>query len=261
VTLIIGIKCSDGIVVGADGAATLGALGTSTVRQPTKKLDILMNSVIVGVSGPVGLGQRIRGEIEALYQDKKLSNKKPFEAMTIMRETLWKHVSVELQAAASASQAIGPVATRSALCSTLVALAVAKSPCLFQFDQQCAPEEATSDLPFVAIGSGQQIADPFLALLRRVFWKDVAPSIADGIFATFWILDHAIRTHPGGVAEPKQIAVLHRENGTWFAKELSPEELKEHEEAVAAAEASLANFRKELQQPGTQSDPPKPNQS
>lgn len=247
--------------MGADGVATLGALGASTVRQPAKKLDILMNSVIVGVSGPVGLGQRIRGEVEALYQDRKLSNKKPFEAMTIMREILWKHVSMELQAAALAGQAIGNVATRSALCSTLIALPVAKSPCLFQFDQQCAPEEATSDLPFVAIGSGQQIADPFLALLRRVFWKDVSPSIADGVFATFWTLDHAIRTHPGGVAEPKQIAVLQRDNNNWSARELSPEELKEHEEAVAAAESSLANFRNELQQKGTQPEPPKPDQT
>lgn len=63
-TLIVGIKCDDGIVLGADGAATLGVMGQSTVRQATKKLDILKESVVVGVSGPVGLAQRIRGEIE-----------------------------------------------------------------------------------------------------------------------------------------------------------------------------------------------------
>ncbi len=37
-TLIIGIKCSDGIVMGADGAATFATLGQPTIRQETKKL-------------------------------------------------------------------------------------------------------------------------------------------------------------------------------------------------------------------------------
>jgi 20S proteasome alpha/beta subunit len=39
-TLIIGIKCSDGIVMGADGAATFGSLGQQTIRQGTKKLEV-----------------------------------------------------------------------------------------------------------------------------------------------------------------------------------------------------------------------------
>lgn len=42
-TLIIGIKCRDGIVMGADGAATFEALGQHTIRQETTKLDILEN--------------------------------------------------------------------------------------------------------------------------------------------------------------------------------------------------------------------------
>jgi ATP-dependent protease HslVU (ClpYQ) peptidase subunit len=82
-TLIVGIKCRNGIVMGADGAATLGALGQQTIRQETEKLDILENRIIVGVSGPVGLGQRIRAEIHTLWTDSRvrLVDKKPEEAM------------------------------------------------------------------------------------------------------------------------------------------------------------------------------------
>ena len=70
-TLIIGIKCSDGVVLGADGAATFGSLGRETIRQPvTRKLEILGGRIVVGVSGPAGLGQRFRGEIEALWDNR-----------------------------------------------------------------------------------------------------------------------------------------------------------------------------------------------
>ncbi len=57
-TLIIGLKCSDGIVVGYDGAATLANIARlRTVIQPVPKLAIIRDKMIVGVSGPVGLGQ------------------------------------------------------------------------------------------------------------------------------------------------------------------------------------------------------------
>ena len=95
-TLIVGIKCSDGIVVGADGAATFGAMGQQTIRQSARKLNILSHRIIVGVSGPIGLGQRINGRISALYSDGKLAGKNPVEAMTIIRAAIWPDISGEL---------------------------------------------------------------------------------------------------------------------------------------------------------------------
>ncbi len=243
-TLIIGIKCKDGIVMGADGAATLGAMGQRTILQPMKKLEVISNSIILGVSGPVGLGQRFKGEIEHVWEEKKFSGRKPFQAMTILREAMWKHAEMEWKAAAVTRPAIGYIATESVVCQSIVALPVSKQSCLFQFDQQCAPEEATEDLPFVSIGLGQNIADPFLAFLRRVFWPNKIPSINDGIFATVWTLEHAIKTNPGGVAKPEQIAVLQKIKGNWQALELSNVQLEEHREASGRAEQHLREFQR-----------------
>lgn len=133
-------------------------------------------------------------------------------------------------------------AASSALCWTLVALPVRGKPCLIQLDQQCAPELATEDLPFVALGSGQGIADPFLAFLRRVFWQDRIPSLADGVFAVAWTLHQAIATTPGFVADPRQVAVLQKEGQDWKAKILSEEELEEHNQQIEAAETYLRDF-------------------
>ncbi|MFQ5874195.1 MAG: hypothetical protein ACE5JL_10390 [Dehalococcoidia bacterium] len=258
-TLIIGIKCEDGVVVGADGAATLGALGTRTVRQPMKKLTVIDERVIVGVSGPVGMQQRFVAEVEELWRVKKLSGKKPEEAMTIIREVLWKHVEPEMKAATVSAQLIGtPLAAESAISHAIVAC-VLKQPCLIQYNQQCSPELASADLPFVAIGSGQSLADPFLAFLRDVFWPNRLPSVEDAIFATVWTLKHAIATLPGGVAGPIQVAAVKRVGGNWGAKILDDRELQEHDVAISAARDRLAGFREALHAEAQEAEsPPEP---
>jgi len=92
--------------------------------------------------------------------------------MTLIRQELWKTIAYETDIARCIAQSLGPMAIQRALTTTLVALPLGHSTCLFQFDEQGAPEEATQELPFVSIGSGQPIADPFLAFLRRIFWPD-----------------------------------------------------------------------------------------
>ena len=50
------------------------------------------------------------------------------------------------------------------------------------------------------MGSGQPITDPFLALMRSIFWGDGLPTVQDGTFAVTWALEHAIEVNPGGSA-------------------------------------------------------------
>lgn len=260
-TLIVGIVCPDGIVIGSDGAATLGALGQRTARQPTRKLEICHGSVIVGTSGPVGLGQRILGEISELTENNGLANRKPYQVMSTMRIELFnKHIQAELQAAQTAQKLIGQPALDSALSSTLVAMPVKDKACLFLFDQQGAPEMASDSLPFISIGSGQALADPFLSFVRRVFWPDRCPTLPESVFATVWTLDHAIKTNPGGVADPVQIAILEKTGGTWHARELEKAELEEHREATSSAEEALRGFRQTMSNGGgsVTETPPKP---
>ena len=202
-TLIVGIKCSEGIVVAADGAATLGSFGQQTVKQPVKKLCFIGDEVLLAVSGPVGLGQRIEGTIRELYTEKKnLLQKKPYKLMSEIRVALWaQHLETEMKVAETARNTIGQMALSDALSSTVLALPLRNEPFLIQFNSQGSPEYATDSLPFLAIGSGQSIADPFLAFLRSVFWPNKLPTLSEGIFAAVWSLHHSITVHPGGVAE------------------------------------------------------------
>jgi hypothetical protein len=180
--------------------------------------------------------------------------------MRELRNELWQDVLPALERGKAAAAMVGgQVASASAICFTMIGLPISRKPVLLQFDHQCAPEEATRELPFIALGSGQAIADPFLAFLREIFWKDKEPSIGDGVFAATWTLLHSIRTAPGGIAEPIEIAVLKKENGDLAGRILDPAELEEHRLSVAAAEEHLADYRSELStEPGDDDIPDMP---
>jgi 20S proteasome alpha/beta subunit len=243
-TLIVGIKCRDGVVVGADGAATnVVPLGPPTIRQSTKKIEILGDQVVLAVSGPVGLGQHFRDEIVALVgQAGKSPWKTLADAKRLLKERMWKHAGDAWARAKVVMDAAGASALQSTISHSLVAflLSGGSSAHLIQFDPECSPEEATDSLPFVAAGSGQPMADPFLAFLRRILWPDTLPSVEEGVFAALWTLDYAIKAHPGGVAEPIHIVTLAQgPNKVWRAQEVPVPRLDEHRQALDAVEQQI----------------------
>jgi hypothetical protein len=160
-----------------------------------------------------------------------------------------KHILPELQAAIVSQQVIGPqAAQQSCICSSVVALPLRQKAHLFQFDHQGASEEARENLPFVSIGSGQPLADPFLAFIRKIFWKESLPNLNMGIFSTLWTLHHAIETNTGGISNPKQMIVLELKGGNWNPRELAEGELAEHFTAIESVEKYLSEFFSKAEQ-------------
>lgn len=244
-TLIVGAKCIDGLVIGADGAATMvDSIGNHTARQPVTKLDIIAKNVIFGVSGPVGLGQMIAGEIEELVTRGGTANKKPYKVMAEIRKQISIPINLELDHCGQAAKCgLGNAALLKAFSQTVVGLPLGEQACLFQFDNTGSPELASEKIPLLAIGGGQQQADPFLAFLKRTFWVDGNLSLADGLFAVLWTLEYVIQGSPGGVAEPKQVITLTKINQEYIARELSSEEIQEHFQSIKDAEKTLKNWK------------------
>ena len=263
-TLIVGIKCSDGIVMGADGAATLGtADGAQTVIQPTTKLRVLQKRMIMGVSGQVGLGQLYCDAVEDLWKTNKLGkNASLAQVRAEIEKSIFMHVEPATQRAQSSIPFLGNSGAFNLInTASLIALpvgGVSGKPELIQCMFNGQTELATKELPYVAVGSGQAIADPFLGFLRRIFWPDTLLSVADGIFAVTWTLLHAIAVNAGGVAEPVQLTVLEKAKGNELsAKELSEVDIEEHRQNIQAAEEHLKRF-KEFPDEAGQSPPKAP---
>jgi Proteasome subunit len=258
-TLIVGILCEEGVVLGADGQATFGALGIRTIQQQVKKLNKIGECVAIATSGPIGLGQQYNATLQDLWVNNRLSGKTPHEVMAALQTSFWPHAEREFTAAKVTAQVLGSPALESAISYTMVAIPIKKRPCLIQFNHQCSPELATAALPFISLGSGQQLADPFLAFLRRIFWPNRLPKVSEGVLATLWSLQQAIRTNPGGVGPPIQIMTLEKQvQGEFNARELPETDFAEHEQAIADAEVVLAKYRDYLQPAREAEEPPSP---
>lgn len=235
-TVLIGIRCQDGVVIGSDSSATFGSAGGSTIEQPTRKIDLIDNSMIVAGTGQAGLGQRFSAQLTTMQAATGANSYKGRPAVEVGKMM--------------ATAAIADFASTNARVGTygaLVAFRAGKELHLCEFatsDMQ--PELKTKELWYASMGSGQAIADPFLALMRKVFWTKGMPTVADGIFAAVWALSHTIDVNPGGVNGPMHLATLTWENETkdkHVARFLSDDELDQHKQSVESAERHLASFR------------------
>lgn len=132
----------------------------------------------------------------------------------------------------------------------LVAFPSERKPHLCEFgNQNFQPEIKTREMWFVSMGSGQPITDPFLALLKRVFWPNAQPLVKEAVFAVAWTLQHVIEINPGGINGPPQIAVLVTELGKdpqLKARLLDDDAIAEHLDNVRGAEQHLANYKSML---------------
>lgn len=243
-TLIVGVKCSDGIVLGADSAATyVTQLGQATIRQETvTKLHISENKIVIGVSGPISLSQSYSDELDAYINSrgKKIVWRNVAEAKKEITAMLWKHAGPAWDRAGVVVRAVGGAAHGECLHSSAAAFAIDDEPHLIQFSMQCNAEEVTKDLPFVALGSGQPAADTFLAFVRRIFWTSGLPSLIDGQIAAVWTLDEVIKTNPGGVGGAVKVVVLKKDDkGRWRCDELTDGEIDVHRQMIADIERRM----------------------
>lgn len=230
-TILVGVLCKDGVVVGADSAATFSAGQVRTIEQQTKKIEIVAERVVVACSGQMGLGQRFVAVVDAAWKN-GVFQEPPIE------------VGKKLSAAAIADFAV--TSSPRHICG-LVAFPCNGKPMLCEFSQdQFQPELKTDNLWYVSMGSGQSIADPFLGFIREVMWHDGLPSHREAAFAVTWTLSQAIKLNPGGINGPIQIATLAFDKGKLCARELSNEDVEQHQQSVDGAIEHLRQYREIL---------------
>ncbi len=234
-TVIVGVLCRDGVVIGTDSSATFSNSGAQTIEQPTRKLEIVQDKLLVCCTGSVGLGQRFIYQVNSLYEKKALT-KLPVEIGRIVSQAAIQDF------AETHAQILGRPRPNTVELGALLAGVHNSRPYLIEFETlTLQPEEKRADqLWFVSIGSGQTIADPFLGFLRRALCNAGPPSIATGRLLTAWTLDHVCDTNPGGVKEPWHIGVIERSGTDWRARMLNEAELLEHKQMVLAIEAEIA---------------------
>jgi ATP-dependent protease HslVU (ClpYQ) peptidase subunit len=256
-TVIVGIRCEGGVVLGADSMVSYGAaLGQQqTIKQQAEKLYVIGQDVVLGTSGPVGLGQSYNSEV--VSKVKNTGNRAKWKSVPLARKDLtkamWDHAGKVWDRASVVAKTVGMnIALQEANHETLIALPVKDEPCLLGFSHQYESVEYDQQMPIVSIGSGQLVADPFLAFIRRIFWPNSLPAINDGVFAAVWALTHTITSQPGGVGEPIQVVTLANDKGNWRVEAVPSRDLDEHRIMIQDMQEEMRKVSKK-----TFSEPPK----
>jgi ATP-dependent protease HslVU (ClpYQ) peptidase subunit len=248
-TLILGILCEDGVVMGADSEATMGSAGAgaTTAQRTAKKLTIQLEKMIVGFSGFVGLSQRLLPAVESACKNR--FSDRPETIAAKIRDALVPIVKPEYEMAHLVRTSTGNAnVVQYAVAPGMIALPVQDKASLLWITETCAIEFATSQLPFLAIGSGQKDAETFLAFIRRSLWTSgKLPSVPDALFSAHWTIQHVIDINTGGgIGGAIQLISLTKDGGGWKAHELTEAEISVHRDAVTALGNTLSQWRAEF---------------
>ena len=258
-TLIIGVRCDNGIVIGSDGITT-----RPTVEQKTgsKIHDDIGKAVLFAAAGDVGIGQDVlRGLIHKSRQISKQNSK-----YHVVKNLIANTISSEIGSYVKRIEDTLIVADRSSLSNeqnvitradfkAVIATRIDNEPYLFDIDQHGNLLDITPELVFTTIGSGESQAYPFLEFVKRTAWNGGQPNtIVQGILGVWWTLKYVTAGNASiGVGEPFSIGVLEQVGGIWEASILKSDRLLTYDEDIRDVELAL---RKHLNREVDTTDPP-----
>lgn len=231
-TVLVGVRCTDGVVIGSDSIAT-SSMGSAPLihLEADPKIRIFGDSVVVATTGSVGYAQRLDHHISAATTGGVFRNLSAREATS----NISNRMLTDLQSSRA------PTSPHEGLrFGGLMAGAANDGPFLAEFattDFQA--EMKAGKVFFVSMGSGQILADPFLAFVCRVLWKGEMPDVDHGKFGVYWVLSHTIQLAPGKVGLPICLATLRQVDGRWVA---SSQDTQESAQYIAELENYITTF-------------------
>ena len=236
-TSILGIRCNDSVVIGADSMITMRT-AHGDIQLDGNKVHLLGKNGIVAFAGDVGISQTVLDHLETqrvLLED--------VEDKLKARELVLQSVQRAMEYWRDSRPA--PESRPEFAC--LVALVIQGRPVLLMFMEEPPAREARDGIYFLTAGSGQHFAFLFQKFLERIFWNGAAPStISEGIFSAMWTLSHIIDANATlGIGGPPQIAVLQYRatDDDWHARLLTASEFGEHQQQIQTLESAMRQVK------------------
>lgn len=243
-TVLVGVLCTDGVVIAADSAATMGSGGVFTVRQQTsQKITYPQDGVILAITGSVGLGQRLHDVVKAIAADSQFKSTDPMKVATLVS----KNAVSDFERTGAHYLGVGGqgVAPHIGLGALLAFPREDQQACLIEYDHGTfQPELRDGDLWWTTMGIGKSIADPVLTVLAPLLCEGAQPVLSTGKFLAYWTVRQVINTNTGGVDGPVHMAVLSKEgkDGKYQAVQLTEDDIELHGSMVDAAADYIARF-------------------
>ncbi len=235
-TAIVGLFCTDGVVIGSDSAASMADGMGHTIEQPVRKVHVIDDTYLLAGTGSRGLGQRIMQLILEKKNELKSANGHIDLGKRLSSFGIKDFVDTHIQPHSHHGFGYG----------CLVGFYKGKGVHLLELGtRDFQPEFLGGEAPFCTMGSGQRITDPFMAFLRKHYFASGPPTVKEGKLYVALTLQHVIDLNTGGVNGPLQIGVMENTGATSKATLLAPAQLTELETSLAEWDKHLEKFGKE----------------
>jgi len=249
VTIIIGVLCSDGAVIGADTQATVANAGGNVGKEPTKKLRVLTDrDAIYTHTGEAGAGQRIGEMLKTTLDAKPASPAKLRDEIQNQLPGIYQ----QIMDGAARNVASAPEGVQTHLLMSLrrqlspsnggfVATYIGEEIALVAFENLEEIWLVDQKNPSAVMGSGSSVGAPFMSFVRRVLWKGEVPTVQDAVLGVAWALSHAIDHAPTGVGGDAEIAVCQRLEGELRVEQLGEEDLAGVRQLIGDIETAITD--------------------
>ena len=248
-TVVVTFWCTDGVVVAADSMLTSQVDNMRVAHHTGKKIRILNGDQVFAFAGDLGLGERFQIMADSMHKNLQEVAHPLHYSSQLTISMLEQLRMTGIQDARDITAALAYIHGNAHHCC------IFEGP-LFQ------PRLLDENHFYCSLGSGMLSADPFLRFLVDIFCQNGPPNVREGIFLATWVVEHVIRTNPGGVAGPIRIGTLERnEQGNLAAQEIPDSEIKEQRVVIENACTFLKQWRDIVQnaaREGKIPPPPKP---
>lgn len=194
-TILVGIKAKDGIVLASDSAST-----SNVDKILTNKISIYDNKFLFATAGDVGLGQRVSSILENQRN----------EILRINAVETGKAFCREIHKDLSETNLIPNNLPLGAILAVNNDIIVVTEKTIQLFI-------VSNDDWYTTMGSARFIASPFLGYLKRSIWNE-QPDLEDAKLIATWAIHHSIQTAPSGVDKPINVAVIQNGHANYLTK-------------------------------------------
>jgi hypothetical protein len=256
-TLIVGIRCSDGVILGSDSAVTFtDPSGSPTTRTLIEgKIKIVTPQLMMAGTGIVAMSQAVEHRVGELARGGR----------ELRRSDARKFGNLLSQKVIDLFKGTGALEFNPSY-GLLVAASCKDGPTLLSAVSNEAYQTTVVDdeLPYSALGSGQPVAEALLGHWSSLMWPSGMPDLKMARLAMALTLKEGCRLSAYGVSEPIHIAELSSAEESsksdisdWVAKRLTNEDMQE---VLGEAESALEHFKSYFANPAlTLQSPPKAN--
>lgn len=240
-TIVVCIKCVDGIAIASDSMLTIGE-----AQQSGQKIHVIEQQQLFAFAGDLSLAERFRVFATTHYPLLAEAGHK-FDYATAIAASLANNLRLT---------GIEPQ-TANLMTVLIHEFKGDVEACLFTAGVN--PRYLDSDHFSCAMGSGASAALPFLNFLLETFTSNRQPELIDGkLFAT-WAVKYAIDRLAGGVGGDIDLAIAERnETGQWIFRELPMAEVHESIGAIDSAADALRDWKHSFSDSSNTEPVPKP---